>query len=87
MRKPERRDQKLHADAAARDIKFFREREEERLAGEQKTARLRALRLAKEAQDRVTATAQAEATAAAKIAAKAAAKTAAKRAKAAKPTD
>ena len=52
MSKPGRRDQNLHADAAQRDVKFFREREEERIAGEQKTARLRALRLAKEASDR-----------------------------------
>jgi hypothetical protein len=65
MSKPGRRDQNLHADATQRDVKFFRAREEERMAAEEKTARLRGLRLAKEAVDRERAAAEAAAKAAA----------------------
>jgi hypothetical protein len=43
------------ASLAQRDIVFFRERAAERAANEAKSARLRALRLAKEAEERVAA--------------------------------
>lgn len=52
-KKPPRRDpQQARTESLKRDEAFFRAREEERRLGEEKTARLRALRLAKEATDR-----------------------------------
>lgn len=47
--------QKARTESAQRDAAFFRARDEERRQGEEKTARLRALRLAKEATDRAEA--------------------------------
>ncbi|MSO98816.1 MAG: hypothetical protein EXR11_11465 [Rhodospirillaceae bacterium] len=55
MNKIGRRERKLHADSTQRDVLFFRERERERIVNVEKTDRLRALRMAKEAAERETA--------------------------------
>lgn len=47
MSKSEARDLGLHPTATSRDIAYYRERAREREQAEEKTARLRALRLAK----------------------------------------
>jgi len=46
------REQKLQISSAQRDMIFFKEREAERQANAEKTAKLRALRMAKEASER-----------------------------------
>jgi hypothetical protein len=50
--RPRNDPQKARTESAQRDAAFFRAREEERRQGEEKSARLRALRLAKAAADR-----------------------------------
>ncbi len=52
MSKLGQRDQRLQADSTKRDTAFFRERARERSVAAEKTARLRALRMAKEATER-----------------------------------
>ncbi|MDX2145797.1 MAG: hypothetical protein SFV19_20760 [Rhodospirillaceae bacterium] len=54
------REHRLHASATQRDLAFFRERERERALAAEKTAGLRALRLAKEEAERAAAQAAAE---------------------------
>ena len=69
MNKLGRRDQRLQADSTKRDTAFFRERERERTVAAEKTARLRGLRMAKEATEREAAAVAAAQAAADKAAA------------------